>query len=271
MTRRLPGGQFYGEPVRRQTVAGLTLSDDRYAPGTCLPRHCHEHAYFCLVRRGSYREEYGIRHRSVGPLTLTYHPPGEWHAEQIGADEVWSFNVDVDPGWPAGGGMPLDRPFDARGGPLVELAVRLFAEFSRPDAASPLIIEGLALELLGRVARAARPAHAGGPPAWLACARDRLADRCADPPSLGELAAEAGVHPGHLAAAFRRHFGCTAGDFARRQRVLLACRQLTAGDRPLAEVALLAGFADQSHFTRTFKRHLGVTPAAFRRAARSRT
>jgi len=53
--------------------------------------------------------------------------------------------------------------------------------------------------------------------------------------------------------------------------VLRACQELTAGDAPLAEVALRAGFADQSHFTREFRRHVGVTPAAFRRSARSKT
>jgi AraC family transcriptional regulator len=269
-TPRLSAGQFFGRVVRRQAVAGLTLSDVRYAPGTHVPRHCHEHAYFCLVRRGGYREDYGGRRRSVGPLTVSYHPPGEWHAEQIGPAEVWSFNVDVAPGWAGPGGPPLDRPFDARGGPAVGLAVRLYGEFTRPDAASPLVIAGLALELLGLGARAALPPAAGGPPAWLTRARDRLAD-CPAVPPLADLAAEAGVHPGHLAAAFRRHFGCAPGEFARRQRVLRACQDLTAGDAPLAEIALRAGFADQSHFTREFRRHVGVTPAAFRRAGRSKT
>lgn len=266
MTPRLPAGQFFGRVVRRRAVAGLTLSDVRYAPGTRVPRHCHEHAYFCLVRRGAYREDYGGQRRNAGPLTLSYHPPGEWHAEQIGPAEVWSFNVDIAAGWAR---PPVDRPFDACDGPAVGLAVRLYAEFSTPDAASPLVIAGLALELLGLGARAALPSTAGGPPAWLTRARDRLADSCVVPP-LAELAADAGVHPGHLAVAFRRHYGCTPGEFVRGQRVLRACRDLTAGEMPLAEIALAAGFADQSHFTRTFKRLVGVTPAAFRRAGRSK-
>jgi AraC family transcriptional regulator len=268
MLERLPGGRYLGELVRHRAVGGLTLTETRYAPGTRLPRHSHEHGYFCLVRRGTYREEYAGRQRSCGPLTLAFHPPGEPHAEQFGRAEVWSFNVEITaPGLGRAGGPCLDRPFDTRGGPLVGLAVRLYQEFADPDAASPLIIEGLTLELLGHSARAATPGHQAAAPAWLRRVRDRLAEGCTAPPGLAELAAEAGVHPGHLAAAFRRHFGCSAGEFARRRRVALACRQLTATDRPLAEVALLAGFADQSHLTRTFRQLLGVTPAAYRRAA----
>ncbi len=270
MSEPLPGGQFFGELVRQRTVAGLTLTETRYAPGTRLPRHCHRHGYFCLIRRGSFREDYNGRQRSCGPLTLAYHPPGEVHAEQIGSSEVWSFNIDIAPGWARAAGRtawPLDEPFDTRAEPMVGLAVRLFQEFSSPDAASPLIIEGLMLELLGQCARATVRQQTGGAPPWLARVRDLLAERSADPPGLAELAAEAAVHPGHLATAFRRHYGCTVGEFTRRQRVARACQQLAATDRPLAEVALLAGFADQSHFTRAFQRLLGVTPAVYRKMA----
>jgi hypothetical protein len=68
-------------------------------PGARLPRHCHEHAYFCLIRRGTYREEYGGRQRSRGPLLLAFHPPGEVHAEHFGGEPVRSFNLEITPSW----------------------------------------------------------------------------------------------------------------------------------------------------------------------------
>jgi AraC family transcriptional regulator len=265
---RLAGGEFFGTLVRRNTVAGLGLSETRYAPGTRLPRHCHEHAYFCLVRRGSYREEYAGRERSCGPMTLAFHPPEEDHAEQFDGPEVRSFNVEVPRGWLArfeSASPRLDRPAEFQGGPAVGAALRLFEEWDYRDSASPLIIEGLALQLLGLHTRAVREAAAGAP-RWLRTVRDRLADSYLDPPSLTELAAAVAVHPNHLATAFRRHFGDTVGGFVRRRRVELACRLLTDTRTPLAEVALQTGFADQSHFTRTFRRLVGVTPAAYRRS-----
>jgi AraC family transcriptional regulator len=269
MLERLSGGQFYGEVVRSQAFAGLTLTETRYPPGARLPRHCHEHAYFCFIRRGTYREEYGGRQRSCGPLTLAFHPPEEVHGEYLDAEEVRSFNVEITPSWLRGAGAAsLDQPFDSRSGPLVALALRLLDEFEHPDASSPLLIEGLTLELLGLSARGAR----GGPaaPRWLLRVRDLLTERCMATFTLAGLAAEAGVHPGHLAGAFRRHFGCTVGAYVRRQRVDLACRHLTDSDAPLADVALRTGFADQSHFTRTFKGHIGLTPAAYRKMTRPR-
>jgi AraC family transcriptional regulator len=262
----LNGGKFLGEVMCSRAVAGISLSETRYAAGAQLPRHSHEHAYFCLIRQGTYQEEYAGRHRSCGPLMLAFHPAEEVHAEKFDGEEVRSFNIEVTPSWlqVVAGAAPPDEPFDTRGGPLVGLAVRLLDEFDHPDSSSPLIIAGLTLELLGLCARAAR----GGPaaPRWLLRVRDFLTENCTQAFSLADLAAEAGgVHPGYLAGAFRRHFGSTVGAYVRRQRIALACRHLTSSGAPLAEVALLAGFADQSHFTRTFRRETGLTPAAYRK------
>jgi AraC family transcriptional regulator len=266
MFKRLSSGQYYGELIRSHAFAGLSLSETRYPPGARLPRHCHEHAYFCLIRQGTYREEYGVRQRWCGPLMLAFHPPEEVHAEHFDGEEVRSFNIEITPSWLRGvaGAASLQQPFDSRGGPLVGLAVRLLDEFERPDTSSPLIIEGLTLELLGLCARAALGGGEAAP-RWLLRVRELLTERCTAAFTLAGLAAEADVHPGYLAGAFRRHFGCTVGAYVRRQRVALACRHLTDSDAPLADIALLTGFADQSHFTRTFKRQIGLTPAAYRK------
>jgi AraC family transcriptional regulator len=75
------------------------------------------------------------------------------------------------------------------------------------------------------------------------------------------------VHPVHLAQAFRKFYHCTIGDHVRSLRIDFACRQLTMTKLPLSEIALLAGFADQSHFTRTFKEALGLPPSQYRELA----
>ena len=267
MLQRLGGGKYYGETIRCRQFAGLMLSETRYQPCSCVPRHCHEHAYFCLIRRGTYREDYGGNHRFCGPLMLAFHPSEEVHAEQFDGDEVRSFNIEIPSSWLRGinDTFPLNQPFDTKGGPLAALMVRLFDEFERPDLSSSLIVEGLTLELLGLCVRENRR----GPdtPRWLSRIRDQLTEQCTASFTLAALAAEAGVQPGYLASAFRRYFGCTVGEFVRRERVSRACQQLTNSNTPLAEIALRTGFADQSHFTRTFKHQIGLTPSAYRKMA----
>src|SRR5262245_28211819 len=99
MPPRLPCGKYYGETLQRRQVADLILTETRYRPNTHVPRHCHEHAYFCLVRRGGYAETYGTRQRTCGPMTLAYHPPEEVHDQRFADAEVRSFNVEVAPAW----------------------------------------------------------------------------------------------------------------------------------------------------------------------------
>src|SRR6516162_546172 len=126
MLKRLAGGQFLGGRLSRHSLYGLSLTETRYPPGARLPRHCHEHAYFCLIRRGTYQEEYEGRQRSCGPLMLAFHPPEEMHAEHFGVEEVRSFNVEITPAWVRGfasAALPLDRAFDTHGGPAISLAV----------------------------------------------------------------------------------------------------------------------------------------------------
>ena len=85
---------------------------------------------------------------------------------------------------------------------------------------------------------------------------------------LAVLAADAGVHPAHLARTFRRHFRASVGAYARRLRLDGAARRLAMSNDSMAAIAVEAGFADQSHLTREFRRWLGVTPGQYRRQHR---
>jgi len=75
--------------------------------------------------------------------------------------------------------------------------------------------------------------------------------------------------PAHLMRSFRRHFRCSMGEYVRRRRIREAQRLLADDDTPLARIALQAGFYDQSHFTRTFKRLTRMTPSEYRRVLAS--
>jgi len=168
------------------------------------------------------------------------------------------------------------RPYSAvlaqrrslQGGPAETIARRLQEELRSPDDAALLAIEGLLLELVATVSRIEPDTPPRRTSLWLETARDLIH---ADPTSrisLAGLAEAVGVHPITLARGFRASYGCSVGTYVRRLKVELAGRWLTDTDLPLAEIALAAGFCDQSHFSNLFRRIIGVTPSHYRRQAR---
>jgi AraC family transcriptional regulator len=158
-----------------------------------------------------------------------------------------------------------------RGGTTALVGRRLYKEFHEIDDVSPLVIEGLVLELIGETARraSAEKTYAHNMPRWLKQTRELLSARFAERLTLAIIAGEVGIHPMHLSQTFNRTFRCTVGEFIRRRRIEYACQELTTSNTPLATIALEAGFCDQSHFTRTFKRHVGAAPSEYRAAINS--
>jgi AraC family transcriptional regulator len=84
---------------------------------------------------------------------------------------------------------------------------------------------------------------------------------------LRDLAAVAGLHPSHLARSFRSARGESLAASLRRRRVEWAKRRLVETDDAIATVALEAGFCDQGHFSRVFRRIVGTTPSRFRNSS----
>ncbi len=64
---------------------------------------------------------------------------------------------------------------------------------------------------------------------------------------------------------FKRIFQLTPQQFLLHVRINAACQMLASTDRNVSEIALRVGFYDQSHFTKAFRRELGITPTAYRR------
>ncbi|MCE8032211.1 AraC family transcriptional regulator [Billgrantia tianxiuensis] len=90
-----------------------------------------------------------------------------------------------------------------------------------------------------------------------------LDENAAQDISLDDLCERSGYSPGHLIRAFKQHFGFTPHAYLVNRRIQLGQRELKGG-MPIAEAALNAGFSDQPHFQRTFKRLVAATPKQYR-------
>ncbi len=271
MSVQLLPGRYYGETMRSRKVASFELSERAYSPGYQTPKHTHKQALFCFVLQGNYTEHYGDKTRECRSSTLLFHPPGELHAERFHEAGGRSFIVEIAPGWltKVGEHFPIaDSSADFQGAAFESLARKLYREFSNTDGASTLIIEGLMMEMLGEAVRHSPLKERRLPPPWLQQAQELLHARFTENLTLAEIARIVGVHPVHLAQTFHKTYECTVGDYVRKLRIEYARHELAASAKPIVDIALAAGFCDQSHFTRTFKLAVGSSPSQYRAALR---
>ena len=268
MVERLPPGRLHGSVIKSLEVSGFILTETTHDAKSRLPRHAHENSYFCFVLQGAYTEKCGKQEVVCKPSTLTFRGSGEEHEALVFDANVRLFVLEIPPRWIERlreDSLTVSSTSEFSGGALPQLSVRLNREFHKTDSASPLAIEGLALELLAEAVRRPSTGMAGTPP-WLIQAREMIAEHFAETLTLTHVAAQVGVHPVHLATTFRQKYGVTIGEFVRKLRIEHACAELIKEDLPLAAIALQAGFANQSHFSKVFKSYVGTTPAKYRRS-----
>jgi AraC family transcriptional regulator len=267
MELKLKAGQFYGTTSKSLAANGFRFTEKAYSSRATLPTHAHELSHFCFVLAGNYQEKIGVNFFERGPATLVYYPPDVSHGEEHFTNgrhllvEVDFKNLDRVTDY----GKRLSEPLLLNGGSALWLAARMYREFIERDAFSPLVLESISTELLITASRQGTRGAERKPPPWLAQVKESLQENFSKPPGLDELAKTVAVHPTHLARVFRQFERCTVGEYIREVRINYARQRMLGSSEPLVEIALAAGFADQTHFTRSFKRITGMTPTEFRR------
>lgn len=268
---RLPAGHFLGQKLRTHEVSGLRMTETLYPKGMRQAQHAHELSLYCFVLEGNYIETVGERERRRRPLGLAFHPPSSCHAESY-TSPGRHFLIELNSDWMQcvhQYGAVIDRQLELQEGTPVWLAAKLYQEFRSLDNVSPLAVEGVVLELLAETSRRTVPSEKQAP-RWLAEVTELLRAHFTENLNLKQVAAAVNVHPTHLARVFRKFKRCTIGEYLRRLRVDYASKRISDSADSLAEIALAAGFSDQSHLSRTFKSHTGMLPSEFRTAVRKR-
>lgn len=271
MLRVLEPGDYFGKTRSRYEANGLAVAETDFVSDLVIPHHEHVNAFFCFVLSGRGTRAWPGSQGGEAPMSLTFFPaamPHEncWygpggHVVHLEFDRCWAERL-------RGRAQVLERAADFAAGAPVALMRRLIYECGTPDSATPLAVEGLALEILAACERAAtesRPTGLHGRRRWLDRAEAMLRERCCERLSLEAIAAECNVSADYFAREFRARFGCTVSEYVRELRLAFACWQLVDTEVPLAAIAEGAGFADQSHFTRVFRSRFGMTPGAYRK------
>jgi AraC family transcriptional regulator len=253
--------RYLGSRSVERCCAGFAAALRRATvPSEQVAEHSHVGAHFVLAVDSGYLSIARGATEPAGPVTLIYNPPGTVHRDRFAETGGRFLSIDIPASVvPAQAGDAL-LVTDA-GARAAAARIAGLVAGGEPDT---VVIEEQLLRVVAGVPDGRRPSRQV--PDWLRRAAEALHDLSGeDTLEIRQVAHLVGVHPVHLARAYRRHFGHGPSEAVRRQRVARATGLLTRG-LGLAEIAATAGFADQSHMTRAFRRDYGVTPARFRDA-----
>jgi len=270
VTSEAPARELAATTTQAREVRGFHVVELEYPAGLELSRRSYPSAQLIYVLEGEYVENAaGASETRCQARALRYLPPDFAHSNRFDSG-TRCIVVTIDPEMfarVASLNNSLEHPASIETPVAMWLTQKLYREFQQGDSSSTLSLEGILLELLAETAR-----HAGsGPvrivPEWLRVARAYVEANYLRALSLADIARVAHVHRVHLARQFRSYFSTSVGEFLRRKRVEHACHLVSTTNCSLAEVAIDCGFSDQSHFSATFRKVMGLTPARFREMA----
>lgn len=229
--------------------------------GVRTPWHDHPTTYLDLYLDGAMDASWNS---GVHAHTLSLLPAGCNHRTECITD-IHSFQVVLPKSWTDSLGSGRSTPSDAvvfDSSRPVHAANRLYRQFKAREDLAAIDLEGSLFDIWSAMSN-----EVFNPEfhrcRWLRQVEEYLEENSDQPISTSELAQIVAIHPAHLMREFRRKHRCTIGDFVRSRRIERACRLLRLNSQTAAEVAHAVGFADQSHFNRSFKALLGVTPSAY--------
>jgi AraC family transcriptional regulator len=268
---KLAAGTYLGKTVRSRVEGGLFLTLSRYDPCQAEPWHVHANPTLFVLIGGEQREQSRRFEFEQSPLSMVFHPTTEPHAGMVGPHGMLGLNIEYDHLWLQHHDL---RESDLGGyRPLLSVWLRLAVLRLLPTAFHPGLhagadLETKGLEILDPLVQRPLGREPFGRPRWLRRAEEFMHDAFRCPIRLRAVAAEAGVHPVHLARVFRQHHGCSVSEYLRALRLAEAGQLVLRQNRSIAEAACEAGFADQAHLCRNFRAALGFSPKVLRMAAK---
>jgi len=205
---------------------------------------------------GSYLNETEVGERYVSGPSAVFYRAGARHRNTTAAVGFEQIEIEFDPAWLGCRWLPR-MPVALWIGGRVGSEARHLAHICQAETSDARLREAVR-EFLERAIRGPKPEPAD----WIAKLRQRLGEDTSL--KISELAAGAHRHPSWVGSVYRQATGEGLQETAARLRVELATRLLRETGQELSCIALEAGFCDQSHMNRTFRRVLGRSPMAVR-------
>lgn len=256
-------GKYYGNLDSEMSFEGILLTKYDYN-GVQTPWHYHENPYFMFVLHGNMIDTNKKKETLLTPGGLMFTNWQEIHKGSKHSNKAGGFHLELEKDWfqrhdipstDIEGSLHLENPL------ITCLMNKVYLETKINDLHSQSSIELLILDIFNKMKKS-QLSFDLKKPGWAKKLRELILDAEANY-SLAHLSQELNIHPVHLSREFHKYFGSTLGQYIRQLKLNKAIILMSTKQFTMTEISYRCGFSDQSHFSRTFKSYMGITPREF--------
>lgn len=259
----LTRGQYSGHIDLFNDFDGFIATATKYSVNDANPGfHYHENTVISLILQGGNVESRKNKNFERLAGDVAFFAAGEWHQTLPGAPVSRNLNLELTDLFFKSYDIELrqlDNAINRLAGAKL-LMLRMYNDLLSADELSNTSVLISLLEMVSTT----KALTAKAVPPWVNRLKELLHDEQEHSFTLDELARILGVHQVTISKNFTRYFGCTFGGYLRKLKVERSIGMIKNTRRPLTDIAFACGFADQSHFIRSFKSFTGFVPGAFR-------
>ncbi|MFH6992708.1 helix-turn-helix transcriptional regulator [Flavobacterium sp. FlaQc-48] len=243
---------------------GIAVVETEYKNKVYEGWHSHNNAHITLFLKGGTTEKRKNFSENVGPGSLLFYHSDELHLNQDTLFPSKNINIEIED--------HLLKELELTEAIIEKsvqhtaltkfLILKIFKECQVADAFSGDTIQMLFVQLSNANTHLERFEKS---PFWVKSLNELLNDSWNENPGLQDLAQVLNVNPITISKHFPKYFGCTLGEYMRRMKINRSLALIQSSDHNLTEIGFQCGFADQSHFIRTFKNQTGFLPKQFQK------
>ena len=258
----LSKGQYSGKVEKLQFLKGITLGSTSYQKHERQSlMHYHQNPHISLLLQGHHLERRKGKEYHRNPGDIIFCRAGERH-QFLTAQSARNINIELEPDFLQQYEITENQIEQALNQLDVKLKIlKMFHELTMQGKDMESSIQMLLLDLLHQE----KKEISNAPPAWFDSLLVLMHETWMEALTLEDLSQELGVHPVSISKYFTKFLGCTFGEYRRKLKVSKSLELIKNSQLNITEIAYQAGFADQSHFSRSFKSMVGFTPKAFQK------
>lgn len=255
----LKANQYFGITTQSVMTENFNISLTNHSANSNIALHAHNKPYLCLLACGTYKEESNITD-IITQGEVLYRAANYEHSNSFSSEGGVCLNIEINDyeQFITINELQLPNKVSKQKGAL-ELYKLLYG-----------LKQGLPIDIINIYCYESMIAvinvfNCKGNIDWVKKVKERINDNPLETISLDKLSIEFSLHPNYIVRKFKEITGFKLSEYLTKIRLEHSIKYLLSNEENITSIALESGFYDQSHFNKSFKKHIDTTPNQFRK------